>query len=53
MDPSPITTAVLYIAVWAAWVYTNHIFVTKQNINFALKLDENLYNDSFSQYTFI
>lgn len=53
MDPPPITTFILYLVVWSAWVYTNHIFVTKQNINFALKLDDIIYNDSFSEYTFM
>ena len=48
MDPPPITTFVLYFVVWTAWVYTHDILVTKQKVNFALKLDDILYNDNVS-----
>ena len=44
-DPPPIKTFILYFVAWAAWVYTD-ILVKKQNVNFALKLDDILYNDS-------
>ena len=45
MDPPPIKMFILYFITWAAWVYKD-ILVKKQNVNFALKLDDILYNDS-------
>tara|TARA_B100001564_G_scaffold232921_2_gene196852 strand:- start:578 stop:760 length:183 start_codon:yes stop_codon:yes gene_type:complete len=48
MDPPPVTTFLLYLVVWAAWVYTHDILVQKQKVNFSLKLDDILYDDNVS-----
>ena len=48
MDLPPIKTFLVYIVIWAAWVFTHDILVTKQKVNFALKLDDISYNDNVS-----
>tara|TARA_B100000427_G_C15519878_1_gene599804 strand:- start:1905 stop:2099 length:195 start_codon:yes stop_codon:yes gene_type:complete len=45
MDPPPFKTFIVYLIIWFAWLYTHDNLSKKQEIDYAIKLDDILYNN--------
>tara|TARA_B100000902_G_scaffold288540_1_gene274730 strand:- start:3282 stop:3476 length:195 start_codon:yes stop_codon:yes gene_type:complete len=45
MDPPPIKTFIVYIIIWGAWLYTHDALSKKHDSDYAIKLDDILYNN--------
>ncbi len=45
MDPPPFKIFITYLIIWFAWLYAHDNLSKKQEINYAIKLDDILYNN--------
>ncbi|MBA45910.1 MAG: hypothetical protein CMB31_04925 [Euryarchaeota archaeon] len=48
MDPPPFKIFISYLIIWFAWLYAHDNLSKKQEIDYAIKLDDILYNNTSS-----
>ena len=45
MDPPPFKTFIVYLIIWGAWLYAHEALSKKHDSDYAIKLDDILYNN--------